>query len=220
MLKIMFNDACCLTKAVLTGSKTRTTRFEKLPDKYRHYLNMKEEASIPYLINTYNEDTGEFTIKQANPFREGMEVFASFRPRYRKGETYAVAQPYCYLPQGLQKQFALDETAAGWENKMFVKPEYMPWLIRITDIDIIPLHVYAGSEQLCLEEGIIKAPEMFPDNMRYSHCSEYFNAKYYRSYGEAFVSLINEVSGAGTWEKHYNDWVVSYKFEVKPNIIL
>lgn len=220
MLKIMFNDACGLTTQVIDGCKTRTARFEKMPDKYRHYLNMKEENAIPYLINTYDDQTGEFTIKQASPFREGMEELASFEPRYKKGDTYAVAQPYIQLPEKLQKQFNLDSDTSGWANKMFVKPAYMPWRIRIINVEIFPLYVYAGSEHLCLEEGIIKAPDVFPDNWRYSHYSEYHNAKYFQSYGDAFASLINEVSGAGTWENHYNDWIVSYKFEVEPNIIL
>lgn len=219
MLKIMFNDACGLTTQVIDGSKTRTARFEKMPDKYRHYLNMKEENAIPYLINTYDDQTGEFTIKQASPFREGMAELASFKPRYKKGDTYAVAQPYIQLPEELQKQFNLDSDTPGWANKMFVKPAYMLWRIRIINVEIFPLYVYAGSEHLCLEEGIIKAPDVFPDNWRYSHYSGYHNAKYFQSYGDAFASLINEVSGAGTWKNHYNDWIVSYKFEVEPNII-
>ena len=85
------------------------------------------------------------------------------------------------------------------------------------DIDILPLFVYERSEQLCLEEGIVKAPEVFPDNMRYSHSSGYHNAKYFHSFGNAFASLIDEVSGCGTWCNHYNDWVVSYKFKIEPN---
>ena len=219
MIKIMFDDACGLTKAVLTGNKTRTARFEKMPDRYRHYLNMKEQNAIPYLINTYNDKTGEFTICQAHPFREGMEEFASFKPRYKRGDTYAVAQPYCRLPKELQQQFGLDNSLPGWTNKMFVKPAFMPWCIRIINVEIFPLYVYAGSEHLCLEEGIVKAPDVFPDNMRYSHISGYENAKYFHQSGDAFASLINEISGPQTWQNHYNDWIVSYKFEVEPNII-
>lgn len=214
----MFNDACGLTNAVLKGNKIRTTRFEKMPDKYRHYLNMKQQGAIPHLINTYDENTGQFIIKQCHPFSEQVQEFASFAPRYKKGETYAVAQPYKQLPENLKKMLNLKETDAGWNNKMFVKPAYMPWRIRILDVEIFPLYVYAGSEQLCLEEGIIKAPQPFPDNMRYSHISEVENAKYYHSYSNAIAGLFNEVCGRDTWKNHYNQWIVSYKFNVEQNI--
>ena len=221
MLRIMFNDKCRLTDAVIKGCKSRTTRFEKLPDKYRHYLNMKHIGAIPFLVNVYDHRDGLFHIRQVCPLDKESTEVATFSPRYKIGERYAVAQPYKELPEQVRQWLGIENTDAGYTNKMFVKPKWMPYLIRITDIEILPLAIYAGSEQLCLQEGIVKAPDVFPDNMRYSHVTGYENAKYFSSYGDAFESLLDEVCGRkGTYKNNRNTWVVSYSFEVEQNIIL
>ena len=201
----MFDDACGLTKAVLTGNKTRTARFEKMPDRYRHYLNMKEQNAIPYLINTYNDKTGEFTICQAHPFREGMEEFASFKPRYKRGDTYAVAQPYCRLPKELQQQFGLDNSLPGWTNKMFVKAELMPHRIRIKSLRLEHL-------QDITDDDARRECTLFYNfvDKKYEACG--IPRQQFDTPRDAFAALIDKVGGKGTWEK--NPWVVRYEFEL------
>lgn len=91
-------------------------------------------------------------------------------------------------------------------NKMFVKPGLMPHRIRITDVRVERLHDI--SDEDCLREGVQFLPEI---NRYYFECTgcEGFYFDYPR---EAFASLIDKVSGRGTWDS--NPWVFVYEFEL------
>ena len=131
---------------------------------------------------------------------------------YLWNEEVAIAQAYQTLRwpvlPGIDWEAITDEVthSKGWNNKMFVKAKYMPHRIRITDIKVERLQDI--SEEDCLREGIVKtdcvAPYGFPVG----------NGKWknYRTPQDAFASLIDKVSGRGTWER--NPWVFVYEFEL------
>lgn len=83
----------------------------------------------------------------------------------------------------------------------------MPHQIRITGINCERLQDISDAD--CLREGIRYIPEI---------CKFYFEdvrreeGFYFDNHREAFASLIDKVSGRGTWAS--NPWVVAYEFEL------
>lgn len=129
---------------------------------------------------------------------------------YCKGDIVAIAQRYSELTDELiyesddilkVKQFAFEK---GWRNKMFVKAELMPHHIRITDVKVE--HLQDITEEDCIKEGI--------------GCTHGgYGVVFYINYNvfaetphEAFASLIDKISGKGTWER--NPLVYVYEFEL------
>ena len=106
------------------------------------------------------------------------------------------------------------EHVVGWVNKMFVRPDLMPHQIKIKGIKIERLQDI--SDEDCIKEGIYMLSEKhichhYPTRYKdvYSHgvALEYFDTQ-----KEAYASLINAISGKGTWE--CNPWVICYSFEL------
>lgn len=96
----------------------------------------------------------------------------------------------------------------GCNNKMFVRADLMPHHIRITNIRVERLQDI--SEADCLKEGI-----WCDDNVGLE-CTTYWyhglvNSSF-RTSKEAYASLIDKISGKGTWES--NPWVFVYDFEL------
>lgn len=98
----------------------------------------------------------------------------------------------------------MDEMGAGWNNKMFVCADLMPHHIRITALRQEQLQ--AISDDDCLREGITWA---IPSDKIYQYPDSIVSFKTPR---EAFASLIDKVSGRGTWERNPIVWV--YEFEL------
>ena len=183
MKKIMFNDKYGLTKAVLEGRKTMTRRFA--------------EKVLVEDIDQHLVWTGEFK-----------------KPKYKVGEVVAVAQSY--KDAGFDGEAEADSWAAkceypgnwntlpGFANKMFVQSEFMPHQIRITDVRVERLQDI--SEEDCLREGITKPNLWRPHN----YTAE--GLGYFEEAREAFATLIDKISGNGTWES--NPWVFVYEFEL------
>lgn len=212
MLKIMFNDRCELTKLVLNGIKTRTSRFENFSKDYKHWLQMKEENRIPFLYNVYDIKEKQFVIRHIPPLGE-VKTLATFSPRYNIDDEYAVAQPYKNLPKNVQRDLNIREDNPGYNNKLFVKPSYMPFCIRITDIQIFPIQQLAFSEIMCMEEGVRKCPKEFSFTKEiYTHTHNYDEGKYFTTYAAAIESLIDDVCGKNTFKN--NPFVVSYSFKI------
>ena len=200
MKKIMFNDKYGLTDAVLEGRKTMTRRI--IPQSA---LDKVEEYQLLYYNNTF--DNISFEDALYNMAYEGY-----IRSAYKVGEVVAIAQSYKSLAIefGKRKGKRIDnkfdnywrgrtfgyicDTDAGWTNKMFVKAEYMPCQIRITDIKVERLQDI--SDEDCLREGV----GTNSDIMRYSGPKE------------AFANLIDKVSEKGTWDS--NPYVFAYSFEL------
>lgn len=134
-------------------------------------------------------------------------------PYYFVGEVVAVAQSYrdvCasgFEPNAAILRLFEDQRLASWSNKMFVKAELMPHQIRITGIKYERL--YDISEADCLREGIwylLQIGNFYFEDMRREE------GFYFDDHREAFASLIDKVSGRGTWGQ--NPWVVVYEFEL------
>lgn len=193
MKKIMFNDRYGLTTAVLEGRKTMTRRAvsEKLLDAYYDYDDYVC-AVAPRDIPCTREYEQEFFLRRS-PF----EV----------GEVVAVAQSYKDVMEARGESGVSHLVAkAGYKNKMFVKADLMPHQIRITNVRVERLQDI--SDEDCLREGIYEVPfcEFAWDD----------NGKTFKTAREAFATLIDKVSGKGTWQS--NPWVFVYEFElVKEN---
>lgn len=201
MQKIMFNDRYGLTKAVLDGKKTQTRRIA---------MRSAEDAQVL--------DELELKPEDKNIILYVIDKYS----HYKIGETLAVALPYKQLKfygVSLSEKTLLwtrheiepDESirnSPGWNNKMFVKAEFMPHQIRITDIRLERLQDI--SDEDCIKEGIIEdnpgVQYSFPTEIGY--CGQYpFDTP-----KAAYAALIDKVSGKGTWEK--NPWVFVYDFQL------
>ena len=202
MKKIMFNDKYGLTKAVLEGRKTMTRRIVRNP--------------VEMEVN-------------------GHKYLQAEKLRYKVGEVVAVAQNYedaGYARDTIQRaKFRTDQydgwqvgdfkicLLPGWKNKMFVFPTMMPHQIRITNVKVERLQDI--SEDDVYKEGFTKETV----NNGWGNYAHHWEAVfiYYDSLGrtkeiqspyprEAFATLIDKVSGNGTWES--NPWVFVYEFEL------
>ena len=191
----MFNDKYGLTAAVLKGKKTQTRRLAKL-DKLGEY-NINHVRTQPW---------GE----------AALQAFIKNNAAFKVGEVIAIAQKYSEISwnrtrygkllkmcDGLLPQYTL----AGWDNKMFVKADLMPHHIRITKIRIERLQDI--SDEDCLKEGIWRAEDVGLKGTTY-----WFHGltnSPYRTPQEAYASLIDCISGKGTWESNPYAFVYDFK---------
>lgn len=189
--KIMFNDKYGLTDAVLKGVKTMTRRM--MNHKCSSLLNGTEAVSKQYIM-------------EHSPFQ--------------KGEIVAIAQSYSdVLEEMISKKggFGKEESdfqdewygTPGYNNKMFVRADLMPYHIRITNVKIERLQEINDSD--CLREGVLQR--------KISHfgvIETMFQVPYTPIYKntprEAFSALIDKVGKKGDWDK--NPWVYVYEFEL------
>ena len=195
----MFNDRYGLTQAVIEGRKTMTRRVIKMNDAYER--GDKEYWSAEDIRNWNNS----FTSRILNATKEEREKCFEYllnHPKYKVGEIVAVAQ--CY--NEVVREFTSLALVPGSTNKMFVKPELMPHRIRITGIGVERLQDI--SDEDCLREGVQFLPEIDRYYFERTGCEGF----YFATPREAFASLIDKVSGRGTWES--NPWVFAYEFEL------
>lgn len=196
MKKIMFNDRFGLTEKVLDGNKTQTRRI--IPQSV---IDKVEEFRVEY----YNMTFDALTTKESLYHYFFVEKNLGKLP-YNVGEIVAVAQSYKEVfGEGCGK-----ESEAGYNNKMFAKPELMPHQIRITKVRIERLQDI--SEEDCLKEGI------YEDGGNDSFIPHYFY-NYYNSNSDgfktpqlAYADLINKITRNSTWET--NPWVFVYDFKL------
>lgn len=190
----MFNDRYGLTDAVIEGRKTVTRRIISGID---FPVNMVMGRVLP------DKDGKIYAV--AN----GENIIVKLR--YEVGEVVAVAQCYynafssrCDIPV-----YGADRTP-GWLNKMFVRADLMPHQIRITGIRCERLQDI--SDEDCMKEGI-NASNSHEIGYGIPWVYEFAGSKMvYYTPREAFASLIDKVSGRGTWDR--NPWVVAYEFEL------
>lgn len=183
----MFNDRYGLTEAVLSGKKTKTRRLIKLNDVEDY------TADIAYAGKTWGAIEKSIIVRHA---------------KYKVGEVVAVAQRYSDFGA-----YCLDSRAMT--NKMFVKAEYMPHQIRITNVRVERLQDI--SDEDCIKEGIgISATDNrigrpFGIPFKY-YVGEDKKGCRYSTPREAYAALIDRISGKGTWER--NPFVLVYDFEL------
>lgn len=215
--KIMFNDEYGLTQAVLDGRKTMTRRIIKCPRTFKGEwvagFNIHRRHSDKKIVGwpcMYDADEREFDMGE-------------ILPKYKVGEVVAIAQRYkdvvgkrdeAQETLGLYKigkrYLTMEEMGAGWNNKLFVRADFMPHHIRITNIKIERLQDISDKD--CLKEGIYKGQCGSAD-------THFMDAYYYKgdiqpycTPRSAFAALIDKVSGKGTWESNPYVWV--YEFEL------
>lgn len=197
MKKIMFNDKFGLTEAVLNGTKTMTRRL----------IPCEVCNDILKATNYHGSNSHDiFTIENHS--------------RYNIGDEVAIAQKYWDLRndngfyEALEKadpSFPLEciKGEKGCHNKMFVKAYWMPHRIRITNIKIERLQDISDDD--CLREGIMEGEFMNTwDRYYYDHWGDVANHITFKTPRKAFASLIDKVSGKGTWES--NPFVFVYSF--------
>lgn len=198
MKKMMFNDRYGLTQAVIKERKTVTRRIvsDKLWDRWTDYDDFCNSVSCgpstPVVRQYYNE----------------FEFFKDNLP-YRIGEIVAVAQSYDQInPQIVHCR--IDDLGdwggdhPGQYNKMFVQADLMPHQIRITSVR--PERLQDITDEDCMKEGI-----QVLDGRYYYRDSEGRIVDDFDNPRAAFASLINKISGRGTWELNPFVWVYEFK---------
>ena len=137
------------------------------------------------------------------------EYLISVRSRYKVGETVAIAQSYADItPQVDWVKCMIRKEKLGWNNKMFVRAEDMPHHIRITKIRIERLQDIKSED--CLKEGLWRAGDVGLGGTTYWYHGLANSS--FRTPQEAYASLIDRISGKGTWAS--NPYVFVYDFEL------
>lgn len=193
MKKIMFNDRYGLTQAVLEGRKTQTRRIADNAGRLR-------DITVRQALEEVNKG-------RACLFDEGRPLALS---AYKLGETIAIAQKYADLAYDGEFFRLLGKVIfeKGCHNKMFVKADFMPHRIRITNIRVERLQDI--SEEDCIAEGIWR-----DDNVGLEGTTYWYHGlanSSFRTPQQAYASLIDRISGKGTWES--NPYVFVYDFEL------
>lgn len=197
----MFNDRYGLTQAVIEGRKTMTRRMI---------------SGSPLLPADHIEEARYFAGFIQIVANDG-ETLLEVKSRYKVGEVVAVAQSYrdvCaggFEPDATILRLFEEQRIAGWTNKMFTKAELMPYQIRITGIKCERLQDI--SDEDCFREGISESWYESTDTTTYGYADEKKGtAVEFDTPRKAFATLIDKVSGKGTWAR--NPWVVVYEFEL------
>lgn len=204
-MKIMFSDKYCLTQAVLTGTKTMTRRLLKVPKTCN--------GKAVYSFNVLTNNAGTQCVDLVD---ENGCVLGSWKPHYEVGEVVAIAQSYKEVYPNADFEMVGNgfmTESAGWNNKMFVRANLMPHHIRITDVKIERLQDISEGE--CRHEGIgyhRYRDEVCSDDSLWGYYVHKNGLLLFDTPHEAFISLIDKISGKGTWES--NPWVVAYSFEL------
>lgn len=205
MIKIMFNDRLGLTQAVLEGRKTMTRRAIKCPKE----IDGKWVSGFAIVRHPKSREVIECLALDD----EGGEI-SNIVPRYKVGDIVAVAQKYKDFrwPAPQRSDFQEILYSAGWNNKMYVRADLMPYRIRITNVRIERLQDI--SDEDCLREGILEKSS-FPHK---KSCPFYFGGgkhewdNSFTTPRKAFAALIDKISGKGTWKS--NPYVFVYEFEL------
>lgn len=202
MKRISFKDSggLNLTQAVLSGRKTMTRRA------------VIEQVERDAMV--YAGGKSEFT-------RVKFEYVLKHSP-YKVGEVVAIQQAYKDIPAIVVSSSydcrKLIDTA-GWTNKMFVKAELMRHHIRITDVRVERLQDISNED--CLREGVFRDIDGgrvigYPSGVPFYYTftgaiSKDGEQLHWETPRDAFVTLIDKVSGRGTWNRNPLVWVYSFE---------
>lgn len=208
MKKIMFNDKYGLTQAVLKGRKTQTRRILN-PTMFFQRLKTCEGWSNED-VRAWKRACNRQLYETQGDMLQQMLDYALSSSRYKVGEEVAIAQKYADLAYDGEFFRLLGKVIfeKGCHNKMFVKADFMPHRIRITNIRVERLQDI--SEEDCIAEGIWRAHDVGLEGTTYWYHGLVNSS--FRTAKEAYASLIDKISGRGTWES--NPWVFVYDFEL------
>lgn len=148
--------------------------------------------------------TGRKTMTRRNTRMYEIGDVVAIQQAYKDIATSDGTHGYYKIGEHHYPQYEL--SGAGWNNKMFVRADLMPHHIRITDVRCERLQDI--SDEDCMREGIVPIGKHAP-LYEYTYYNDYL---YYLTPREAFASLIDKVSGRGTWDK--NPMVFVYEFEL------
>ena len=198
MKKIMFNDRYGLTQAVLEGLKTMTRRILEVPIKDFNSVRIA-------LLSEENKEVNKMAI---------IKKYA----KYQVGDEVAVVQAYEDVYHDADFEMVDNEfmtESAGWNNKMFVRADLMPHRIRITDVKVERLQDISDDD--CMKEGIYTRAALHSLHVNgYAYTFDNWSDRGIAMGSDtakgAFASLIDKISGKGTWER--NPWVYAYEFEI------
>lgn len=197
MKKMMFNDRYGLTQAVISGRKTVTRRIVDPQGKYEKLRWWQPCLEFEECLYGYTEN-------------EGWEVI---EPRYNVGEIVAVAQRYdSFLHPNngvIEHDYQTTALASkGWDNKMFVKADLMPHQIQIRDLRIERLQDISDDY---FKEGITLLASADDGRIQWGYADEHLRYYMFDSPREAFASLIDKVSGRGTWDRNPFVWRIEFQ---------
>ncbi len=193
----MFNDRYGLTQAVISGRKTVTRRIVDPQGKYEELRWWQPCLEFEECLYGYTEN-------------EGWEVI---EPRYNVGEIVAVAQRYdSFLHPNngvIEHDYQTTALASkGWDNKMFVKADLMPHQIQIRDLRIERLQDISDDY---FKEGITLLASADDGRIQWGYADEHLRYYMFDSPREAFASLIDKVSGKGTWDRNPFVWRIEFQ---------
>ena len=194
MKRISFKDSegLHLTQAVLDGYKTMTRRA------------VREQVEKGAMVRSSLCSTTD-TMR-----REKFAYILKHSP-YEVGDIVAIQQAYRDIPAIVDCREL--RKSSGWTNKMFVKAEYMPHHIRITDVSVERLQDISNKD--CMREGITRVQPITKNN---SVMLPFYMIKKSQPtiaslfIKEVFAKLIDKVCGRGTWDRNPLVWV--YNFEL------
>ena len=195
MQKINFNDRYGLTQAVIEGRKTMTRRIMiPQPDFLSDNFGWAKRNNGDVILPKYGVDEIVAVAQRYSTIAAGHPDVDTF--------LFQVAKAHKISLESVQD-------LAGWNNKMFTKAELMPHQIRISGIKCERLQDI--SDEDCIKEGLEwqHRANMFYVNPNITNNSREWLGGTPR---EAFATLIDKVSGRGTWG--LNPWVVVYEFEL------
>ncbi len=199
MQKIMFNDKYGLTKAVLAKRKTQTRQIITKKEMLEIIRKVESPASLFLVYDNF----------VLNPYWRKRFLNNRRVMRYKMNETVAIAQPYADItPRADWVSFMIRKEEIGWNNKMFVCAEDMPHHIRIIKIRIERLQDIKSED--CLKEGLWRAEDVGLEGTTYWYHGLANSS--FRTPQDAYASLIDRISGKGTWES--NPYVFVYDFEL------
>lgn len=205
MKKIMFNDRYGLTQAVLEGRKTQTRRIATIQPPYKN-----SEIAFPtsFLLSDEPEKHPLWLAYCWVNKDNDKEYTDWIKPKYQEMEIVAIARSYKDMSYGalwddcLEFEGVEPTKLAGWNNKMFVRADYMLHRIRINKVRIQRLQDISDVD--CMAEGI-----NYYEQEGFSWCS---TGELFDTPREAYAALIDKISGKGTWESNPYVWV--YEFEL------
>lgn len=190
MKNIMFNEQFGLQQATFDRLKTMTRRT--VPDK-----TMKD--ALAYQSHHIDDE-------------KAYEKYILDHAPYKVGEIVAVAQRYSQIISAITPRFAPHakdwmRSEKGWNNKMFVKAEYMPHHIKITGLKVEGL---AGiSDEDCLKEGIQVLEGGFRNQDAYTFKGD---KVWWKTPYLAYKELIDRLNRRGFFES--NPLVYAYTYEL------
>lgn len=202
MQKIMFNDRYGLTQAVIEGRKTMTRRIVRNQEEYYELRWFQPYGTREKALYGYDDLRGGIweVIWPAYVMHEVVAVAQSYEQVYRQGNMDA--------DEAILRGLKYDP---GMCNKISVRAALMPHQIRITGIRCERLQDISDEE--CMREGILESWYESTDTTTYGYADEKKGtAVEFDTPRAAFASLIDKVSGRGTWAS--NPWVVVYEFEL------